>query len=82
MECARSVKVAKLDLKKAHTKCKYELDQIQLEHDLKKELVEVTKKSTSPTKASESDTAAFFKVLQDPTILYQEDLDNGTTGNS
>lgn len=83
MECARSVKVAKLDLKKAHTKCKHELALTQLEHDLKKELTEAVKNSNVPNKASETDTAAFFKILQNPTLLYdEEDGVNGTSRNS
>lgn len=79
MECARSVKVAKLDLKEVHTKCKHELALTQLEHDLKKDV----KNSNVPNKASETDTAAFFKILQNPTLLYdEEDGVNGTSRNS
>lgn len=79
MHCAKEVKLGKLDLKEVHTKCKHELEKTRLEYELKEQYI---KKQSVPGKASESETATFFKILSNPTLLYEEDSDNGATRNN
>lgn len=79
MVCIKEVKLGKLSLKEIHTQCKHEISKINLEHTLKLQRIEKTPK---PQKASRADTEIFFDILKDPTVLYGEDVNNGTSGNN
>ena len=77
--CNCKIECKQKDVESIKIKCEHEVKLYNLAHpaqDLS------AQEKSKPDKASESDTATFFRILNDPTVLYEEEDNNGATGDN